>query len=271
MSSGKDVADKNMGSGVSADRAPASAPAASSKSDIEAFLANAKSVTVPPGQRGRLIFALDATMSRQPTWDMAQAVQGRMFETAAKTGGLDVQLVYFRGFTECRASRFVAGGEGLARLMARISVRGGETQIAKVLSHVRAEAQVQRVGALIYIGDAMEENGDRLCRLAGEIGLLGVKAFMFQEGDDFGAQRTFREIARLTGGAYAAFDQSAPGRLADLLGAAAAYAAGGHAALTDQARAGGAAAQMLLTQMRGSQHTGPHTSKGPPPAGNGGS
>ena len=59
---------------------------------------------------GRLIFALDATMSRQPTWDIACKLQGEMFETARALGGLDVQLVYFRGFGECRASRLVARG-----------------------------------------------------------------------------------------------------------------------------------------------------------------
>ncbi len=83
----------------------------------------------------------------------------------------------------------------------------------------------------IFIGDAMEENPDTLAALAGELALLGVKAFMFQEGQDPAAKRTFGEIARLTGGAYSAFDAGASARLAALLRAAAAYAAGGHAAL----------------------------------------
>ena len=56
-------------------------------------------------------------MSRQPTWDMAQALQGRMFEAAARLGGLDVQLAYFRGLNECRVTNFVSGGAGLAELM----------------------------------------------------------------------------------------------------------------------------------------------------------
>ena len=218
---------------------------------VDAFLDKVAKAPVPfESGRGRLIFALDATLSRQPTWDMAQSVQGRMFEKAAALGGLDVQLVYFRGFMECRASGFIADGAGLAGLMSRIDVRGGETQIAKVLRHVLGETKKKKVGALVYVGDAMEENEDDLCRLAGELGLLGVKAFLFHEGNDFDAGRTFREIARLTGGAYAAFDSGAPARLADLLGAAAAYAAGGQAALERQAEQGGEAAQALLTQMK---------------------
>jgi hypothetical protein len=200
--------------------------------------------------RGRLIFALDATMSRQPTWDLAQSLQGRMFESTSALGGLDVQLVYFRGFGECRASRFVSGGQGLAALMAKIGCRGGHTQIGKVLCHVRDEAKAGRVGALVFVGDSMEERLDDLCAVAGELGLLGVKAFMFHEGDSVVAGNAFKEIARLTGGAYAAFDTNAPARLAALLSAAAAYAAGGRLALERKAAEGANEARLLLSQMR---------------------
>ena len=217
--------------------------------DIAAFVAAAKKAPAPAASgRGRLIFALDATMSRQPTWDLAQTLQAKMFDAAAGFGGLDVQLVYFRGMNECRASNFVSGGQGLAQLMSRIDVRGGSTQIRKVLAHARDEAKRARVGALVFVGDAMEENPDRLAVLAGELALLGVKAFMFQEGQDSAARRTFSEIARLTGGAYCAFDAGASARLAALLRAAAAYAAGGHAALTREASAD-PAARLLLSQM----------------------
>ena len=156
-------------------------------------------------------------MSRQPTWDLAQGLQAKMFQVAAGLGGLDVQLVYFRGFNECRASKFVSGGQGLAELMGRIEVRGGETQIRKVLAHARDEAKRAKVGALVFVGDAMEENPERLAALAGELALQGVKAFMFQEGHDLAARRTFSEIARLTGGAYSAFDAGASARLEALL------------------------------------------------------
>ena len=220
--------------------------------DIAAFVETARRVPAPSqGTRGRLIFALDATMSRQPTWDLAQGLQAKMFQVAAGLGGLDVQLVYFRGFNECRASKFVSGGQGLAELMGRIEVRGGETQIRKVLAHARDEAKRAKVGALVFVGDAMEENPERLAALAGELALQGVKAFMFQEGHDLAARRTFSEIARLTGGAYSAFDAGASARLEALLRAAAAYAAGGHAALAREADAD-PAARLLLSQMRGS-------------------
>ncbi len=219
--------------------------------DIAAFVEAAKKTPAPGASgRGRLIFALDATMSRQPTWDLAQSLQARMFEAAASLGGLDVQLVYFRGLNECRASNFVCRGQGLRDLMSRIQVHGGETQIRRVLAHARNEARQAKVGALVFIGDAMEENPDRLASLAGELALLGVKAFMFQEGQDWAARRTFGEIARLTGGAYGAFDAGSSDRLSALLRAAAAYAAGGQAALAREAAADPAAG-LLLSQMRG--------------------
>jgi hypothetical protein len=222
------------------------------RDDIASFVEAARHTPAPVvSGRGRLIFALDATMSRQPTWDLAQALQVKMFEVAEKLGGLDVQLVYYRGFNECRASKFVSGGQGLGALMSRIGVRGGETQIRKVLAHARDEAKQQKVGALVFVGDAMEESPDELAAVAGELALAGVKAFMFQEGRDLHARRMFEEIARLTGGAYSAFDAGASARLEALLRAAAAYAAGGHAGLV-QAAHSNAEARILLSQMRGS-------------------
>jgi hypothetical protein len=223
------------------------APAAGAMSEIDRFLASAANLPARAG--GRLVFALDATMSRQPTWDLAQSLQGEMFATAAAFGGLAVQLVYFRGFAECKVSPFLDRGEGLAACMMGISVRAGRTQIGKVLRHVRDATKAERIGAFVFIGDAMEEQIDDLARLAGELGLLGVKAFMFQEGRDPAAEEAFRQIAWLTGGAYAAFDANAAKRLKSLLGAAAAYAAGGVAALEAQASAN-SEASLLLSQMR---------------------
>ncbi|MGZ9115454.1 MAG: VWA domain-containing protein, partial [Methylocystis sp.] len=77
----------------------------------------------------------------------------------------------------------------------------------------------------------------------------GVKAFMFHEGQDSVAQHAYREIARLTGGAYAAFDATAPQRLAELLAAAAAYAVGGRRELERRADEGEGAARLLLSQI----------------------
>jgi hypothetical protein len=225
---------------------------ASSRPEIAEFIDRVRALgpAAAAGQRGRLIFALDATMSRQPTWDSACALQTDMFGEAAKAGGLDIQLVYFRGLSECRASGWVAGAEKLAALMSRIDCRGGHTQIGKVLSHARHEYAKQRVQAMVFVGDAMEEKIDDLCQAAGELGLLGVPAFMFQEGSDAVAENAYREIARLSRGAYCRFDTGAAHQLGELLRAVAAYAAGGIKALADLSARRSDGARQLLAQLK---------------------
>jgi hypothetical protein len=238
------------------DRAPAPAgrgtPATSSRAEIDAFLEHVRTIerTTAAGKRGRLIFALDATMSRQPTWDTACKLQAEMFLEAQAIGGLDVQLVYFRGMAECRASRWVSEPPALAALMEKIDCRGGHTQIRKVLAHARRETEKSKVQALVYVGDAMEEGVDDLCARAGELGLRGVPAFVFQEGGDPVAEQAFREIARLSRGAYCRFNAGAAHELRELLRAVAAYAAGGMKALNDLSARRHAGAVRLLEQMR---------------------
>jgi len=226
-------------------------PAASSRAEIDAFVQRARTLAPPvaPGDRGRLIFALDATMSRQPTWDQACRLQADMFNEAAAIGGLDVQLGYYRGLAECRVSRFVSDARQLGGLMEKIDCRGGHTQIGRILDHARNESDRKKVQALVFVGDAMEEAIDDLCARAGALGLAGVPAFMFQEGDDPITEQAFREIARLRRGAYCRFDMGSAHELRELLRAAAAYAAGGIKALTNlSARHTGA--RQLLAQMK---------------------
>ena len=226
-------------------------PSMSSRADLDAFLGQIKALdpAIKAGERGRLIFALDATMSRQPTWDHACHLQAEMFREAAAIGGLDLQLVYYRGLAECRASRWIGEPQRFGELMSRIDCRGGQTQIAKILAHARRENDRNKVAALIFVGDAMEEALDHLCAGAGELGLRSVPAFMFQEGYDPVCEQAFREIARLTRGAYCRFAPGAAHELRELLRAAAAYAAGGMKALAAlQSRS--TDASKLIEQMR---------------------
>ncbi|MBI1204848.1 MAG: VWA domain-containing protein [Rhodopseudomonas sp.] len=242
------MGEKPAGPAVGDRNAPAQT---SSRPEIDAFLRKVKDLgpAVTAGRRGRLIFALDATMSRQPTWDSACALQADMFREAAAIGGLDIQLVYFRGLNECRASGWVAGSDKLASLMGAIDCRGGHTQIGRVLGHARSEHKRQPVQALVFVGDAMEEGIDDLAAAAGELGLLGVPVFMFQEGGDPVAEAAYREIARLSRGAYCRFDTGSAAQLAELLRAVAAYAAGGIKALTALSSRQSGGARALLLQL----------------------
>ena len=217
-------------------------------SDIDAFVQRSRAIQSTnraQGQRGRLIFGLDATASRQDVWDTAMQLQGEMFEEVPSL--LDIQLVYYRGLGECRASDWVSDGGRLANLMSKITCRAGATQIGKILAHAREEAKAKPAckPTLVFIGDAMEENIDKLAVMAAELGQVGCKAFMFQEGTDKDVETAFREIARLSGGAYCRFDASAPHQLAQLLRAVAAFTVGGVKAL--EAKPG---AIKLLQQLR---------------------
>lgn len=206
----------------------------------------------PSGATGRLIFALDATMSRAPTWEMARRVQGEMFDAAASArGGLQVQLVSFRGAGEFDVRGWTTEGKALKEAMANYGVRGGFTQIERTIAHAAAEAGRSKVHALVFVGDALEENPDAVCAAAGRLALAGVPAFMFQEGANAKVEAVFREVARLTRGAYGAFDANAADRLRDLLRAVAIYAVGGATALTQHARGAGGAARLLADQVGG--------------------
>jgi hypothetical protein len=204
--------------------------------------------------RGRLIFALDATASRMPTWDLACRIQGEMFEAAAAHGGLEVQLVYYRGFDECKASPWVMSAPALHQMMSRVGCAGGETQIKRVLSHAIRETNTRRVGALVFVGDAMEEQLDRLCHLAGEIGSLGVPIFLFHESssdpDAPQSLRAFQQLAGLSHGACLSFDLASPARLKALLGAVAVYATGGYPALEAYGRKQGGEVLRLTQQLK---------------------
>ncbi len=229
-------------------------PTKSSGGDVVAFLEQVKALrAVSGGAKGRLVLAIDATLSRQPTWDLACRLQGEMFEAVGKTGRLSVQLVYFRGFGECRASKFVADTGELARIMTRIDCRGGHTQIGKVLSHAIKENARSKIDALVYIGDAMEEKVDDLADKAGQLGLHGVPIFLFQEGRDAGAEAAFREIARLSRGAWFRFDRGSAATLARLLSSIAVFATGGLTAL----EARGSDSDRLLLENLGGRRRGP--------------
>jgi hypothetical protein len=220
--------------------------------DVAAFVEQLRRLPTETaaGKTGRLIFALDATASRQATWDLASQVQGEMFLEAGRVGGLEVQLVFYRGFGECRSSSWVRDAAELVRLMRAVSCVAGKTQIARVLRHAATEARRKPVQALVFVGDCMEEDVDELGRLAGELGLLGTRAFLFHEGGDRRAEQAFQQIAHLTRGACFPFSSASAADLRALLGGVAAYAAGGRAALTALANRSGGVVQRLEHRLR---------------------
>ena len=222
-------------------------PTRSSSAEVDAFLRDVAAIT--PAKRtttrGRLLFAMDATASRGPTWNRACRIQSEMFTEAARVGGLSVQLCHYGGSMDFEATPWLTSSAALLRHMSAVRCAAGMTQIERVLHHARSEAERVRVNAVVFVGDCMEEDVDRLCAAAGPLRLLTVPVFVFHEGYNRVAERAFREIATLTGGAYCRFDASSAAELRDLLRAIAVYAAGGREALEDFGRREGGAIKLL--------------------------
>lgn len=241
-----------MGSGDRSKHVPTPQPD-SGRDDVDAFLSRLASAPAPQrraGERGRLIFAMDATASREPSWDTAIQIQAEMFSETAALGGLEVQLAWYRGYGEFRASEWVGDSKALVTRMSGVRCLAGRTQIGRVLKNAIVEAKRGRVGALVFVGDAVEEDLDALGDLAGRLGLLGVRMFIFHEGRDATAARAFQHLAKLTGGACCRFDASSARQLRELLAAVAVYAAGGRAALEDYGRKKGGEVLRLTHQVR---------------------
>lgn len=222
----------------------------SDRTSIDAFINTVRSLPVNTESQGRLIFALDATASREATWDQASDLQSELFLAAQDLGGLSIQLCYYRGFREFKATNFVNQTRQLLKLMNGVGCQGGITQIERVLRHALQETRTQPVKAVVFIGDCCEESVDELCHAAGELGMLRTPVFMFQEGNDPHARAVFKQVSALAGGAYAPFDRSSPQVLKELLGAVAVYASGGVKALKDYSSRSSAEVKRLTRQIR---------------------
>ena len=222
----------------------------SSSGEIDKFLTRSTTLARQAETGARLIFAIDATASRQPTWDRACKLQGEMFLSTRNLGGLSVQLVYYRGLNDLRATPWLVDEHALLQQMSQVRCEGGYTQIERLLSHALKEHRQETVRALVFIGDACEEHPDALAAKAGEFGLKSLPLFMFQEGRDPAVEQVFQQMARLSGGAWARFDQGSAAELADLLGAVARYAAAGREGLLEYGAGMSSGVKLLLEQLK---------------------
>ena len=220
---------------------------------VDQFLKKSNSVAFPNSAKknksGRLIFSLDATASRQPTWDTAAQIQSEMFLQTSNLGALDIQLNFYRGFGEFLASRWINNPYELMRIMGKVTCSAGETQVCKVLKHAVKTAKLNEVDALVFVGDCFEEDVDNAGKIAGELGLLGVPVFIFHEGHDPIAEFSFKQICKLSGGAYCRFDQSSADTLKNLLSAVAIYVVGGSIALKNYANKKGGKILFIADQV----------------------
>jgi hypothetical protein len=223
----------------------------SNTQDIQAFISKVNNTPMITGaDKGRLIFAMDATASREHCWDMASHQHAAMFTEADKISALSVQLCYYRGFGEFKALPWMRGANEIKQALLSVNCLGGKTQIAKVLSHALSESRADKVNALVFIGDCVEENPDSLAALAGQLGILNLPLFIFQEGDNPKVGTIFSQLATLSGGAHCQFDQDSAKQLGQLLAAVAVYAAGGKSALKSNLLSQDMSVRRLLQQLK---------------------
>jgi hypothetical protein len=234
------------------DKTPVAHPKSSTSAVSEFLQAAARTPVKTRGtEPGRLIFALDATASREPTWDTACQIQAQMFSETSSLGGLQIQLCYYHGFQRFRSAPWCNDTNKLQAQMAQVRCLGGQTQIARVLQHALTSTNKTPIQALIFIGDALEEPADPICDLAGQLGLTNVPLFIFQEGQNPAVTRVFEYMARVSGGACVPFDHHSASQLRDLLAAVAVYAAGGRQALEQYGKRKGGQVARLTQQLKG--------------------
>ena len=202
-------------------------------------------------ERPRLLFAMDATASREACWTIAKEITGAMFESVP--GELDVALAYHSGGRLQEMTPFSSEAKAFLDKVQAVRCSAGRTALNEILDKA---AQASRIKALIYIGDCFEEDPTEAVELAQQLKLKGVRCFIFHDtssqaqGYDTRAARTaFEQITRITGGAILPFDETSPDLVKELLSAIALYAAQGIKALEQKTKLL-PAARLLLKQMR---------------------
>ena len=111
-----------------------------------------KSVSVK--RQGRLIVGLDLTASREKGLEQARIATAQMFEAIRTIGAVTVKLIYYRGSSECMASKWHADAGELIGYMSKLGCEFGETQIARVLR--LALSETEPISGVVLILDACE-------------------------------------------------------------------------------------------------------------------
>ena len=198
-------------------------------------------------RRPRLVFGFDATASREPAWATARTVTDSLVRVLP--GELDVALAVHGGGLLHTFTPFTSDANALRDRAAGIRCIAGHTRLLSILSRCLATPGVR---VITYIGDVFEESLARGRNLADQLGARGVKLIVLHDTTDRGARQdaeVFLDLARRTGGCVVPFDPSAPGKLRDILAAAAVYAVGGELMLHEK-RAEMPGAVLLLEHLK---------------------
>lgn len=213
-----------------------SVTAPSTSSAVAKFLTKAQAIKRIAKAQTHIVFSLDATASRAPTWQRAQSLHEALFDVASETSGLSLQLCYFKGIASFYASPWVVTAEGLRRELSEVSCEGGITQLRRLLEHCLAQQpDSTSLKAIIFIGDAVEEDPNTLNDLAVRCRLANRPLYIFQEGSDPRAKAIFASMAMLSGGAHIALGENSADQLRQFLQSVIRLATGGRKALESSA------------------------------------
>lgn len=219
---------------------------------VQEFLKKSDQIVPSANTSGRLLFAMDATASREHSWDMACQIQSDMFLSTQEIGALEISLSYYRGYHEFHAFNWTKNASQLRDQMLQVRCIPGHTQIERTLKYAAASCVKQKIKAVVFVGDCFEESIDQVGHAAGKLGMMGVPVFIFHEGHDAAAKNAFQHIAKLSHGAYCAFDQNSVAQLKELLCAVAAFTVGGISALQKHSQ-NSAIAKSMLKQLPASK------------------
>lgn len=199
---------------------------------MSAFVSKARALKRAANAQNRLIFSLDATASREPTWHVARSMHRALFDIATEDTTFALQLCYFRGLMEFEATPWMTQPGPLLDALNAVYCKRGATQIERMLRHALAEFEgSSSIKAIVYIGDACEENSDTLNALAVQCRLAKRPLLLFQEGRDATASLCFASMAALSNGAHLQLDDASGDRLRELLRSAVRFVLGGRKAL----------------------------------------
>jgi len=195
----------------------------------------------PTARRPRLVFAVDATASREATWRSAQKITARMFGVIPDA--LDVALAVHGGDDVHTFTEFSADVDVFRKQAAAVRCETGTTRLCEIMARTLDAGGVR---VMSYIGDAFEEDADEVLELADRFRLRGIQAVMLSDDADPEALAVFRQIAERTGGAVLDFRTGDTVLMGELLAGVATLAIGGRKLLEAQHTAG---ARLLLTNL----------------------
>ncbi|HET6308476.1 MAG TPA: hypothetical protein VFG12_14900 [Rhodopila sp.] len=211
--------------------------ATTAASTTQTALRTALSHAEPPPETGapdrpRLVFAVDATASREPAWKAARQVTDALVK--ALPGALDVALAVHGGSRVHTFTAFTSNPATLRDRAAGITCQAGITRLLPILA---TSLKHPNLRVIIYIGDVFEESLPQARNLADSLGAQHTKLIVLHDTADPSARRDadlFWDLAHRTGGCVLPFDATAPNRLRDLLSAVAVYAVGGEKLLRER-------------------------------------